>query len=420
MFERLRKEIEELKSKFSDKRVGEMFEKCFFNTIDTTCKFQEDGSVFVITGDIPAMWLRDSTAQVLQYLYFAEDEDVKTLIKGVIKRQIKYIITDTYANAFMLNENCVSEWDGRYITERSARIIWERKFELDSLCYPLFLASKYYEATGDSSIFDDEFLYGYDYIISTFKIEQKHSTLSSYKHKFWDEPTFVGEGNKKRGDKGLIWSGYRPSDDRCEYNYHIPDNMFVVSVMNKFYKIFNDVLHDEKRAEDCDYFVKTLTPLIEKFGIKKVKGYGKVYVSETDCLGHYTLNDDANIPSLLSIPYLEYPYIDKEIYNNTRKWILSKNNEFYYEGSVLKGIGSPHTPNGRVWPLSLCMQGITSEDSEEIMSVFNMLINSDEGTGYMHESVDVDNPAKYSRPWFAWANSMFAYFVLLKKEILIK
>lgn len=397
--------------------LSEVFEKCFFNTLDTTCKFENDGSVFVITGDIPAMWLRDSAAQVMQYLYFIEDENIRKLIKGVIKKQADFIIRDTYANAFMCDANQISEWDGKYLTDRWGKLIWERKFELDSLCYPLFLACKYYEKTQDKSIFTPEFLWAFEQIKITIEIERKHSERSTYFCRFWCKSETVGKDQDPASEKGLVWSGYRPSDDKCKYHYHIPDNMFLVSVLHKLAGIFEEI-GQTGYAEYCSQTVSELRPLIEEYGIIEDEEYGKVYVSETDCLGHYHIDDDANIPSLLSIPYLEYPFVDKEVYANTRKLILSKRNKYYYDGKVLKGIGSPHTPQNRVWPLSIAMQGITSENEKEIRDCLEMLLASTDGTGYMHEGVDSDDVSKYSRSWFAWANSLFAYFVLNKREII--
>ncbi len=401
----------------SDPEKNKILENCFFNTLDTTCKFEEDGSVFVITGDIPAMWLRDSSAQVMQYLHFAEDEKVRALIKGVLKTQVKFIIYDTYANAFMSSPYQVSEWDGKYLTDRWGKLIWERKFELDSLCYPLFLACKYYEKTQDESIFDRMFLWAFEQIKRTVNIERKHSKLSTYYCRYWCNAETVGKDCNPEEEKGLVWSGYRPSDDKCKYHYHIPDNMFLVSVLYKLSPIFKK-LGQMEYAEYCDKLCLELKPLIEEYGTAHVDGLGKIYVSETDCLGNWHADDDANIPSLLSIPYLEYPFMDKKIYENTRKYILSKSNKYYYEGKVLEGIGSPHTPENRVWPLAIAMQGITSDNAYEIKKCFEMLLASTNGEGLMHEGVDADDVSKYSRPWFAWANSLFADFVLRKKDFL--
>lgn len=420
MFENLRKKVEADAERFSDSKAKERFIQCFFNTLDTTCKFQKDGSVFVITGDIPAMWLRDSAAQVMQYLYYADDPDVQGLIKGVLKRQFQMILIDSYANAFMLNETFTSEWEGMVTSDYLPKIVWERKFEVDSLCYPLFLLSKYFDATNDRSVLDDLFIKAFDKIYETFEKERKHSEKSTYffHRKSSGKIERVGENNSQT-EKGLIWSGFRPSDDACKYPYHIPDNMFVVSVLEKMKRIFQEEFKDERRAEKCKILSEELRDLIEEYGVVETP-QGKGYVSETDCLGNYTLNDDANIPSLLSLPYLEYPYLDSEIYRNTRKRILSKSNQYYYEGKFLQGIGSPHTPPNRVWPLAVAMQGITANDKTEIRTCYERLTKSDNGTGYMHESVDVNDPSIYSRPWFAWANSLFAYFTLKNKDILIE
>ena len=420
MFESLRERVECLSESFSNEREKEIFIKCFFNTLDTTCQFQDDGSVFIITGDIPAMWLRDSAAQVMQYLPFTDDDEVGALIKGVIRRQLQMILIDPYANAFMKDESCVSEWEGLVQSDRMPKIVWERKFELDSLCYPLLLLSKYYDATSDDDVLDELFLQAFDVILDIFERERAHSKLSTYYFHRDLEWSLESVGEKvPEGECGLIWTGFRPSDDPCKYPYHIPDNMFAVSVLCKMQTIFAEHMKDEARAQRCESLALELKGLIEQYGIVETN-QGKGYVSECDCLGNYALYDDANIPSLLSIPYLEYPYLDEEIYANTRARVLSKDNVYYYEGNVAKGIGSPHTPKDRVWPLAVAMQGITSTDPLEIRECYEALLNLDNGSGYMHESVDVNDPNIYTRDWFAWANSLYAYFVLKHKDILIK
>ena len=234
MFESLRERVECLSESFSNEREKEIFIKCFFNTLDTTCQFQDDGSVFVITGDIPAMWLRDSAAQVMQYLPFTDDDEVGALIKGVIRRQLQMILIDPYANAFMKDESCVSEWEGLVQSDRMPKIVWERKFELDSLCYPLLLLSKYYDATSDDDVLDELFLQAFDVILDIFERERAHSKLSTYYFHRDLEWSLESVGEKvPEGECGLIWTGFRPSDDPCKYPYHIPDNMFAVSVLCK-------------------------------------------------------------------------------------------------------------------------------------------------------------------------------------------
>lgn len=419
-FSKLRKKIKiKTEEMFHDKNLAEIFYQCFFNTIDTTSHFQEDNTVFVLTGDIPAMWLRDSVAQVMQYLFFAkDDQEVSNYLKGVLRRQFRYMQIDPYANAFKQTENSYGQWDGAVITDRLPKIVWERKYELDSLCYPFFLACKYYEETKDITHFDEDFLNAFDTMVETVKKEQKHSEKSSYHFVWKSGKQKVGYSDPK-GEKGLVWSGFRPSDDDCKYHYHIPDNMFLVSVLYKLAKIFQENLNDQNRCDACVKLIDELKPLIEQYGVVEVDGK-KVYVSETDCMGNYHIDDDANIPSLLSLPYLEYPYLDQEIYQNTRNFVLSHKNKYYCEGKYLSGIGSPHTPQNRVWPLAVAMQGITSDNEAEIKKCFEMLVTTTNGTGYMHESIDVNDVSVFSRPWFAWANSLFAYFVLKHKEIIRK
>ncbi len=393
------------------------FEKCFFNTIYTTTFFEKDGSVFVLTGDIPAMWLRDSAAQMMQYLFFAKRcEEVHGLIKGVLKKQFTYILIDPYANAFNQNQN--GHGHIRDLPKPSPWV-WERKFELDSLCYPFLLAARYYEATEDETIFDELFFQAFDEMIRVFTVEQDHANKSDYYHEIpgRDSSRWCGKGAPVSGG-GLVWSGYRPSDDKCEYGYYIPGNMFICSVLSMLAPIF-EKRGDAERAAVCNRMTETIKSEIDRIGTAEVDGK-KIYALETDGLGNYNVMDDANIPNLLAIPYYEYPFVDEKVYKNTRDFIFSKKNPYYYEGKCLTGVGSPHTPKDYVWPLSIIIQALTSEDKEEIRSLVDMLVKSTGGTGYIHEGVFKDDDMIYTRPWFAWANSLFAYMILAKKDYLIE
>ena len=415
-FADLRVSVQGFAKKIPDAKLREMFIRCFFNTLYTTTFFEEDGSAFIITGDIPAMWLRDSSAQVMQYLFFAKEcASVQRLMKGLLKKQFQYILLDPYANAF----NREGNGNGHaYDLDKQSPWVWERKFELDSLCYPLWLLIRYYEKTGDSSCLDGLFLQAFDLIIQTFKTEQNHAEKSSYYHEIYnrDKSRWCGHGTPV-SNGGLVWSGYRPSDDKCQYGYYLPGNMFIVAVLTKLAPIFADVLGDLERAKVCQGLAAEIQAELDKLATVE-KGGKKIYALETDGLGNYNLMDDANIPNLLAMPYYEYPYIDKEVYNNTRALMLSFENPYYFEGKVLKGIGSPHTPKNRVWPLSLIIRALTSEDEAEIRENVEMVVNSTGGTGYIHEGVDKDDDSVYSRSWFAWANSLFAYMVLEKIDYL--
>lgn len=403
-------EIEELALAISDnQKIKEMFKKCFFNTLETTTELGEDGITFVFTGDIPAMWLRDSTAQVRHYLPFCgKHEELSRIIEGLIKRQLMYINIDGYANAFNKNPERLGHTND--LTEQSPWI-WERKYEVDSLCYPIQLIYLYWKMNGAIHIFDENLKMTLNRIMDIWKREQRHENSSySFERKNGvASDTLRNEGKSMPVNyTGMTWSGFRPSDDACKFGYLIPANMFAVVVLGYIIEFAVDIYHDEeleKKAidlrDDIEYGINT-------YGIYDHPVYGKIYAYETDGFGNYNLMDDANVPSLLSIPYLGYRDKEDPIYKNTRKFILSEDNPYYYIGKYAEGIGSPHTPKGHIWPIALIMEGLTSSSNYEIEKIINILTSTDDDTGFMHESFNPDKPSIYTRAWFAWANSLFA------------
>jgi uncharacterized protein len=212
----------------------------------------------------------------------------------------------------------------------------------------------------------------------------------------------------------MSWSGFRPSDDACKYNYLVPSNMFAVVALKHLSELplNNDTLRTK---------AKTLAEIIhvgvETHGKIKHPRFGDIYAYETDGLGNYNFMDDANVPSLLSIPYLGSCAKDDLTYQATRAFVLSEENPYFYSGKAAKGIGSPHTPNEYIWPIALCVQGLTSRSRQEQLELLETLLSTDAGTGLIHESFHKDDPTKFTRPWFAWANSLFAEFVLEVCEI---
>lgn len=407
--------IEKMKSLVSERssnpRWSEVFSNCFDNTLETTVKSTED-DVFVITGDIPAMWLRDSSAQIKPYLAIAnEDEKIKQLIRGLVDRQIKCILIDPYANAFNETENghCYHQ----DLTEMNGWI-WERKYEVDSLCYPIELAYLLWKQTGETKQFSKEFKRVAESIMKVFKTEQQHEH-SSYRFERFDErpeDTLSNHGlGEPCGYTGMTWSGFRPSDDSCTYNYLVPANMFAVVILGYLEEIFTEIYHDKLLAEQANQLKDEINQGIEKWGVVEHQGQ-KVYAYEVDGLGNYLLMDDANVPSLLAAPYLGYCSIDDEIYQNTRALILSDANPYYYEGIKLKGIGSEHTPKEYVWPIALSIQGLTTTSQVEKAELLDILVKTDAGTNHMHEGVNVNDPNQYTREWFSWANMMFCTLLL--------
>ncbi|WYJ99255.1 hypothetical protein A5821_000332 [Enterococcus sp. 7F3_DIV0205] len=404
--------VKKIVSEQSDNpRWGEVFSNCFDNTLETTVKSTAEDT-FVITGDIPAMWLRDSSAQIKPYLIVAnEDETIKKMIRGLVDRQVKCILIDPYANAFNEkdNGNCYHE----DITQMNGWI-WERKYEVDSLCYPIELAYLLWKKTGETKHFTNDFKKAAEMIIHVFKTEQRHENSPYRFERIGERPEDTLSNNgfgEAFGYTGMTWSGFRPSDDSCTYNYLIPANMFAVVILGYLEEILNEFYFDTLQAEKACELKLEIDHGIKKWGI--IDHFGqKVYAYEVDGLGNYLLMDDANVPSLLAAPYLGYCSIDDPVYQNTRKLVLSDKNPYYYEGSKLKGIGSEHTPKEYVWPIALCIQGLTTNDRFEKAELLNNLVQTDAGTNHMHEGINVHDPNLFTREWFSWANMMFCELLL--------
>ncbi|MFD1954915.1 glycoside hydrolase family 125 protein [Paenibacillus thailandensis] len=394
-------------------KLLQMYKNCFPNTLETTTRLLDDGTAFVFTGDIPAMWLRDSSAQVKQYLPFAkEDAELQRILEGLILRQMKYICIDPYANAFNESANG-KRWDDDN-TELNPWV-WERKYELDSLCYPLQLGYLYWKATGRTAVFGETFEAAARAILRLLETEQHHTEKSNYR---FTRPQGPKSDTLRNGGKGMpvgytgmTWSGFRPSDDACTFGYLIPSNMFAAVALGYLEEIARDVLKDDYLAAWASRLEEEIRYGIETYGVYRHPEFGDIYAYETDGFGHYNLMDDANVPSLLSIPYLGYAGRDNPVYRNTRKFILSEHNPYFFKGTAAQGIGSPHTPRGYIWHISLTMQALTSDDAEEIASIVELLERTDAGTGFMHEGFHADDPSRFTRPWFAWANSLFSELV---------
>jgi hypothetical protein len=361
----------------------------------------EDGTAYVKTGDIPAEWLRDSSAQVRPLLYFAgENKAIANRVKAVIERQAMYIALDPYANAF-----------------RDDFTVWERKFELDSLSFPILLIWTYWKVTGDSTVFTPSVKMAFSRALETMLTEQDHDgVLPGHQRSGYHFKSDTQSSEKMPvGYTGMIWVAFRPSDDECLYNFPIPVEIQAVQALNALAEMerFIGRRDTAKRAETLGEQVKAG---IEQYGIVDTPDYGRVYAYEVDGLGHANLMDDANIPSLLSIPYFGYVSEIDEIYMATRRFILSSSNPYFYEGTFkgekISGIGSPHTPAGMIWPLAQEMQGMTTNQKDEQIRVLRMLLASDPGDHQPHESYAANNPKHFTRKDFGWAKAQFAEFVL--------
>ncbi|MCK0470148.1 glycoside hydrolase family 125 protein [Halalkalibacter sp. APA_J-10(15)] len=396
-----------------DHELHTLFEKTFLNTYMTTIQNKSDGKTFVITGDIPAMWLRDSTAQVRPYLLASHDPDIETMLLGVLRQQIEFILLDPYANAFNKEPNNQGFQSDK--TDMHPHV-WERKYEIDSLCYPVQLGYLIWKETGKVSHFDQDFKRAVHSIIHLWKVEQKHEEHSPYSFERMnvrqsDTLNRSGKGSRT-GFTGMTWSGFRPSDDACLYGYLVPSNMFAIVTLEYMKEINDAVWNDPVLQQICSQLRLDMMDGLNRFAITDHPHHGRIYCYEVDGLGNKLLMDDANVPSLLSAPYLGFCAEDDPIYLNTRAFLLSRENPFYYEGSVAKGIGSPHTPDHYIWHIALSIQGLTAVTKEEKMAVLEMIKSTDAETGYLHEGFNASNPNEYTRDWFAWSNSLFSEFVL--------
>lgn len=395
-------------------RLARMFRSAMLNTLETTVRTMADSTTFVITGDIPAMWLRDSAAQVRPFLSLAaQSPELADMIEGLVTRQLASLRMDPYANAF--NDGPTGKGHQEDKTELTPWI-WERKYEIDSLCYPLQLAYLLWKRTGRISHLNDEFAAAARLIIETWRTEQRHEEQSPYRFERTNCPpsdTLERQGKGAEvGYTGMTWSGFRPSDDACKYGYLVPSNIFAVVVLRYVKEISEAVLGDSELAIEAEALAGEIDRGIREFGIVEHPEFGHMYAYETDGLGGYNLMDDANVPSLLSIPYLGYASADDPVYSNTRRFVLSRSNPYYYQGVAASGVGSPHTPPRYIWHIGLAMQGLTAPDREEKLRLLRLMADTDAGTGMMHEGFDADDPAKYTRSWFSWANMMFAELLM--------
>jgi uncharacterized protein len=392
------------------------FRQAFVNTLETTVELHDDGTTFVITGDIPAMWLRDSSAQVKHYLPLTKnDPHFQRLVRGLIQRQALYLNIDPYANAFNREANSAGHIED--ITEHNP-YVWERKYELDSLCFPVQLLADYVTISQDKQVFTPEVHTMFRRIVQTMRTEQHHHERSNYR---FERPTehlyspmdtlpFAGRGTSCN-TTGMVWSGFRPSDDACTFGYLIPANLFASVILGHIARFAKEIYVDTWLANEATQLKSEILFGINTYGLVNHPKYGRMYAYETDGFGNYVLMDDANVPSLLSLPYLGVCEIDNPIYQNTRAFVLSMDNPHYHTGKVARGVGSPHTGNRNIWHIGLTMQALTTKDPNERLTLLEMLVKTTAGTNYMHESFDPNNPSDFTRSWFAWANSLFAEFV---------
>ncbi len=412
--------IARVSAQLTHPKLRAMFVSCFPNTLDTTVRYSQtdsgDDDTFVITGDIHALWLRDSGAQVWPYLRFAKgDEGLRRLIRGVIRRQLRCLLIDPYANAFMESPDSLSTaWRKDYTQMLPG--VFERKYELDSPCYVIRLAYAYWQQTGDATIFDATWTAAMERVVQMLREQQGGDTWRYYKfqrttHAMHDTRSNYGKGHPGK-PCGLIASAFRPSDDCTLFPYLIPSNFMARDCMRKAAEIFTVAAPNAELKKACSKLAAEIDEGLKCHATVEHPQYGRIYAYETDGYGSHLLMDDANVPSLLALPYISDVDATDSIWLNTRRFCLSADNPYYFSGKAGSGIGGPHVGLGYVWPMSLIMQAMTSESDEEIRQCLLQLISTDAGTGFIHESFNCNDANDYTRSWFAWANTLFGELIL--------
>lgn len=408
--------IQAVKRRIGDREIAWLFENCYPNTLDTTVTYREVGGkpdTFVITGDIDAMWLRDSSAQVWPYLPLTKrDPKLSRLVQGVIRRQVQLILLDPYANAFMENASQPTQWASDYTQMKPG--IHERKWEIDSLCYPIRLAYGYWKETGDSSAFDATWEKAMDTVLQTFREQQRKDGLGPYYFQRGGpkpDPQSTAPYGPPVKPIGLIYSRFRPSDDETVYPFLIPSNFFAVTSLRQMAILLDKVRHNPQKAARATMLANEVENALKQHAVVKHPRFGSIYAYEMDGLGNVLLMDDANVPSLLAMPYLGACSTSDPTYQATRRFAWSKDNLWFFQGRY-SGIGGPHVGKDMIWPMSQIMHGLTSTRSDEVVSALTTLKATHAGTGFMHESFHKNNPNRFTRSWFAWANTLFGELVL--------
>jgi hypothetical protein len=395
-----------------DRAYGQMLTRCLDDTLARTIRPMPDGTAFVVTGDIPAMWLRDSSTQLMPYLaLMREDRPLQDLVIAVLRRQYQQITRDPYANAFNAEPSgrahdpddlCDDPW------------VWEEKYEVDSLAFPLLLAHRLWRATGRTDHLAGAALTARA-AIGVWRTEQDHELRSPYRFVRSGGPesdTLRGSGRGSPvGRTGMTWSGFRPSDDACSYGYNVPANLCAAAALDAVADLAGH-LGDTTLVRDASALAAELRDATRRHGVVDHPDFGPVYAYEVDGLGNELLMDDANMPSLLSLPITAGVPITDPLYTATRGFALSPANPTWYSGSATQGVGSPHTPAEHIWPIAIAVEGLTSTDSEDRRRRLRTLLDTDGGTGAMHESFHKDDPLRFTRPWFSWANAMYAELAL--------
>lgn len=414
------REIARVSAQIGDAKLRWMFGNCYPNTLDTTVRMSTIGGqpdAFVITGDIKALWLRDSSAQVKPYLHLASRApELRRLFHGLIARQSRCILIDPYANAFMEDPTARSDLEWSQADETLMKPgVAERKWEIDSLCYPMRLAHGYWRATSDSAPFDTTWAEAARLSISTFRDQQRKQGPGPYSfRRASSQPTETllwGIGAPTR-PVGLIHSGFRPSDDACQYSFLIPSNLFAVTALRQLAVVASEARNDTALARDATSLAEEVEAALKAYGTMRLRDGRDVWAYEVDGFGNALFMDDANVPSLSGLSYLGCVDPADPLWQRTQAACWSEANPWFFRGKAGEGIGGPHVGRGQIWPMSLIIRALSAQDDATVRTALRTIRDTDGGTGFIHESFDQDDPTKFTRAWFAWANGLFGELIV--------
>ncbi|KAK0628850.1 hypothetical protein B0T17DRAFT_489078 [Bombardia bombarda] len=452
-------EVEEtivsMKETIKDPDLFRLFENCFPNTLDTAIAWKgsaqkgargesQEDLTFITTGDINAMWLRDSANQLQSYKSLLKantsSSSLASLFRGAINLQSRYILASPHCNAFHapseanLSANTPFSSSEDYVVPTpEASTVFECKYELDSLAAFLQLSYEYYAGTGDAVFFARHGTWAQavenilnattELLAGTYKPDGTVAISPYQFQRFTPTATETlanaGAGSPVAANTGLVRSAFRPSDDACTYQLFIPANMMFSRYLSLCADIM-DTLPNNPNLTSTSHRMRALATNIragiEKHGRVNHRLHGRIYAYEVDGYGSHNTMDDANIPSLLSAPLSGYVARDDPIYQNTRRFVLSRDNPYFMTGPVINATGGPHVGPGMAWPMALIVRILTSDDDDEIVGSLRQLVASTDGLGLMHESVSTQSESNWTRQWFSWANGLFGQMVLDLRE----
>ncbi|KAM3086907.1 hypothetical protein ACMFMG_001027 [Clarireedia jacksonii] len=434
--------ITNMSSVIKDPDLYRLFQNSFPNTLDTAVKWKgysannsEEELTFLITGDIDAMWLRDSANQMQSYVTLltanSSPDSLASLFRGVINLQARYINSAPHCNSFqapvesgIAPQQNQANPDNFYPAEPTS-VVFECKYELDSLAAFLEISNDYYQATKDITFFQK---FNWVSAVETILATTEALLVGTYAANgsvnaspyTWQRQTTSstetldnsGAGNPVQDGTGLVRSAFRPSDDATIYQLFIPANMMFAKYLESCSTIMGRIHGQQNLANHMHEFASSIKAAISKYGIVNDPTYGKVYAYEVDGFGSANRMDDANIPSLLSAPFFGYLSANDTVYQATRKFILSKDNPYFMRGPVINAVGGPHVGPGYAWPMAKIIQIFTSSDPTEITNALHEIVSSTAGLGLIHESINTFDQSKWTRQWFSWANGLFGQCLL--------